>query len=385
MITKRPPVRDIVLALACAFIGIVGSFAAGRHQPEAHAMDTLGAVIVAIAAFGLSIRGSHPLVTLAIAYAATLIYRLIGFPQSPMWLALVVALFTVVSHGRRWIGWAMIAVGYGTLLWFPPVVNDQGFPHLGFAVGVLAWVLLLITAAEVTRVRRDRAGEAVQRREAESLARVTEERLRIARELHDVLAHNISMINVQAGVALHLLDEHPEQGRAALNTIKTASKDTLTELRSILGVLRSVDEVEDRAPSHRLADLEALLVRIRGTGLEVALLIEGESRETSASVDLAGYRIVQESLTNVTRHSQATSATVRLIYGTEDLVIQVQDNGVRDTGLRDTGAPGSDPTPGNGITGMRERARALGGDVEAGFGPDGAGFRVQARLPLEET
>ena len=374
VISRLPPARDIVLALACVFVGIAGSYGAAAHQHGATQMNGLGAVLVGIAGLSLAVRRSYPLLTLGVAYTCTLIYRLIGYPQSPMWFALVIALFTVVTQGRRWVGWAMVVAGYGTLLWLPPLVNGQRFPGAGFALGVVTWLLVLMTVSEIARVRRDRAREAVQRQEAEALARVTEERLRIARELHDVLAHNISMINVQAGVALHLLDDHPEQGRAALDTIKAASKDTLTELRSILGVLRSVDETESRAPSHRLAHLDPLIARARSSGLDVDFRTEGTARETSASVDLAGYRIVQESLTNVARHARATAAGVRLIYRTDELLIQVEDNG--------QGA--NDAPPGNGITGMRERARAIGGDVEAGSRA-GGGFWIRARLPLEES
>jgi signal transduction histidine kinase len=193
--------------------------------------------------------------------------------------------------------------------------------------------------------------------------------------LHDVLAHNISLINVQSGVALHLLDERPEQARAALSAINDASAEALREIRSVLGVLRRVDEDLPRAPAPGLAQLPELVSRSAGAGLTVALEVEGEQRSLPASVDLAGFRIVQESLTNVARHAETGEATVRLSYGEDELTVLVEDDGC---GARPNGAS----SEGNGIAGMRERAAALGGDLVAG--PRlGGGFSVRARLPVE--
>jgi signal transduction histidine kinase len=196
--------------------------------------------------------------------------------------------------------------------------------------------------------------------------------MRIARELHDVLAHNISLINVQAGVALHLMDDQPGQSRSALVAIKQASNDALGELRSVLDVLRLGDERPPRSPAPGLANLRSLVAGAGATGLEVRTRVEGTPRPVPAGVDLAAFRIVQEALTNVTRHAGPASATVLLGYGGDDLTVQVDDDG------RGPAATGSD---GNGIRGMRERVAALGGELAAGPRP-GGGFRVLARLPL---
>jgi signal transduction histidine kinase len=198
--------------------------------------------------------------------------------------------------------------------------------------------------------------------------------MRIARELHDVLAHNISLINVQAGVALHLMDEQPGQSRSALAAIKQASNDALGELRSVLDVLRQGDEAPPRTPASGLAHLERLVAGAEATGLQVRTRVDGTPRPLPAGTDLAAYRIVQEALTNVTRHAGPASATVLIAYGENDLTVQVDDDG--------RGPVAAGNGSGNGIRGMRERVAALGGELAAGPRP-GGGFRVKARLPLE--
>jgi signal transduction histidine kinase len=210
-----------------------------------------------------------------------------------------------------------------------------------------------------------------------------EERMRIARELHDVLAHNISLINVQAGVALHLMDEQPGQSRSALVAIKQASNDALKELRSVLDVLRQGQEQPPRASASGLAHLNSLVAGASATGLEVRTRVEGTPRPLPAGVDLAAFRIVQEALTNVTRHAGPATATVLVAYGDQELTVQVDDDG---NGVESAfGRQGTDSDrrsrSGNGITGMRERAATLGGELAAGPRP-GGGFRVSAHLPL---
>src|SRR5205085_772573 len=242
------------------------------------------------------------------------------------------------------------------------------------ALGLAAWLLVLGTVSEVIRTRRERAVEIWRTRAEESRRRASEERLRIAQDLHDVLAHNISLINVQAGVALHLMDEQPEQARSALTAIRQASKEALGELRSVLGVLRQVDEEPPRAPTPGLADLDDLVRGTEAAGLAVRTHIDDTPRPLPAGVDLAAYRIVQEALTNVARHAGPAVATVRVAYGDGELTVEVEDDG---RGRAPTSTSGG----GNGIPGMRERAAALGGRLETGPRP-GGGFRVQARLPV---
>jgi signal transduction histidine kinase len=236
------------------------------------------------------------------------------------------------------------------------------------AVGV--WFVILLGIAEIVRVRRERAAETQRTRQEMERRRAGEERLRIAQELHDLVAHHISLINVQAGVALHLVDSKPEQTATALAAIKDASKEALVELRSIVGILRDTSEQAPRAPVPGLARLDELVNRTAQAGLDVHTSVHGERRTLPSRVDAAAYRIVQESLTNVVRHANASRATVRVGYGDSAVTVQVDDDGHGTDSLAE----------GNGITGMRERATALGGTFSAG--PVHGGFRVTARLPL---
>jgi signal transduction histidine kinase len=236
---------------------------------------------------------------------------------------------------------------------------------------------VLLGVAEAVRVRRERAAEAVRIKQEETRRRASEERLRIARDLHDALGHHLSLINVQSGVALHLNQELPEQARTSLAAIKQASKEALGELRSVLSILRQVDENAPRAPAPSVARLDALVSRAAAAGLEVHTEISGTPRTLPTGVDLAAFRIIQEALTNVTRHAGKATATIRVGYGERDLTVQVEDDG-------NGSGQGSASGGGNGIPGMRERASALGGELEAGPRP-GGGFEVRARLPLNDA
>jgi signal transduction histidine kinase len=240
------------------------------------------------------------------------------------------------------------------------------------AEGVIAaWVVAIVALAELTRVRREQwARERAERAQA-ARRRADEERLRIARELHDVLAHSISVINVQAGVGLALLDTDPEQARTALTTIKAASKEALGEVRQVLDTLRSPGDAP-RAPAPGLDRLPELVQQAASAGLTVD--VEGAPPRLAPGTDLAAFRIVQEALTNVVRHSGSRHARVRLDHDARTLRLRVDDDGPA-TGAQAGGS-------GNGLAGMRERAAALGGTIEAGPRADG-GFQVLAELPLK--
>ncbi|MDQ6775100.1 MAG: histidine kinase [Actinomycetota bacterium] len=188
------------------------------------------------------------------------------------------------------------------------------------------------------------------------------------------------MINVQSGVALHLVDEQPEQARIALAAINEASAEALREVRSVLRVLRGSGEQPPRTPTAGLARLDELVSRAMTAGVLVSLKLHGEERPLPASIDLAAFRIVQESLTNIVRHAKAGGATVELTYGQGELTIQIDDDGLGTAAPAGVATDGGTGT-GNGIAGMRERASALGGELDAGPSATG-GFRVRARLPL---
>src|SRR5258706_5342939 len=285
---------------------------------------------------------------------------------------MIIAFFTAVMQGRRFIAWAVLAAEFVLFPWLPYFLGNQPAPTSSGLFGLAGWLLVLATVVELVYIRQQRI---LRAREEEVRRRAGEERLRIARELHDVLGHNISLISVQASVALHLMDKQPEQARIALSVIKDTSKDALRELRSVLDVLRQVNEEPPRSPSPGLASLSDLISRASEAGLQVHSEVSGDLKGLPASVDLAAFRIVQEALTNVMRHAGQTTSSVHVTCNEQELTLWIE-NEVGKEGSRDGIGLGQ------GILGMQERATALGGVVEAGPRPDG-GFRVFARLPLD--
>jgi len=294
-------------------------------------------------------------------------------------LPLVIALFTAVSLGRRAPAIVVTALFLAAFLIGRALSDGHASEALPFVSG---WMVAVLVAGEVSRSRRDyfaearrRAVEAERTREEEMRRRATEERLRIAREVHDVLSHSISMINVQAGVAVHLLDSRPEQARTALVAIKQASKDALRDLRATLGVLRDVEGQDgDHGPARGLGRIDELVSGAQAAGVELEITTHGDPSPLPAGVDLAAYRIVQQSVSNIVRHAGATTGSIDVRYGDGDLTIVVAN-------APGTGNGDSTPGAGDGIRGMRERAEALGGELTAGPAADG-GFRVHARLPV---
>jgi signal transduction histidine kinase len=368
---------DVLIAIAVAIVDVGGSYIASRHHTgSARAWDAGAAVVLLVGAGALVFRRVHPVAVLAVAFGTTLAYTLIGYPEGPIWFALIVAFFTAVTSGHRRAAQISLVAGFFAFLWVKPLLHRGPGPGFVTALGLLAWLLLLLVAAEVRRVHVERVREGVRTREEEARRRASEERLLIAREVHDIVAHNMSLINVQAASALYTFDNDQERARAALGTIKDASKQALVELRSVLGVLRDVDERVPLTPTPGADRLNELVDKAGTTGLTVHLAVEGERRRLPPAVDVATYRIVQESLTNVTRHAKTSNADVRVEYGARDLVVEVDDEG---NGARPNGAR---IASGNGIAGMRERAALLGGTLQAGPRPDG-GFRVRAWFPLE--
>ncbi len=368
---------DAALAAAVGVVQVGGTYLAGRHQVDRESFDVVAGLLLALGPAALVVRRRFPVPVLFVAFVSTQLYDIAGYPRGPIFFGLIAAFLTAVVAGHRYVAWGFLVVGFVSFLTAGVVFNDEDTPGWIPAVALSAWLIVLAAAGEGIRVRRARAEEAARAREEEARRRASEERLRIARELHDVLAHNISLINVQAGVALHLMEEQPATARSALTAIKAASKDALGELRSVLDVLRQADENPPRSPTAGLADLDRLVSGAVAAGIDVRVVTEGTARPLPPSVDLAAFRIVQEALTNVTRHAGQATATISLTYGDTDLTVQVDDDG-RGAPFAVNGTGG-----GNGIPGMKERAAALGGQLEAGPRP-GGGFRVRSRLPLRE-
>jgi signal transduction histidine kinase len=366
---------DVAIALGVGVVQLVGTYGAAQGQHEREPLDALAFILLAAGPVALVARRRFPVAVYALVFGATLAYALLGFPRGPIFLSLLVAFFTVVITGHRLAAVLGLAAGYFGFLWLPYLLDLEPAPSLGAILGLAAWLLVILSAAEFIRVRRERALEADRIRAEEARRRASEERLRIARELHDALGHHISLINVQAGVALHVNDELPEQARSALDAIRQASKEALTELRSVLDILREGDEQAPRSPTPTLTRLDNLISKATAAGLTVRTETVGEVRPLPFGVDVAAFRIVQEALTNVARHAGPATATVQIAYGDRDLTVQVDDDGRGPAHQARTGS-------GKGILGMRERVAALSGDLEAGPRP-GGGYRVRARLPLD--
>ncbi|MFB7643987.1 sensor histidine kinase [Streptomyces sp. NPDC056084] len=374
----RPARLPWASTVAVTAVVLAGSHFAGHAQTGRAPLDAFAHALLLATCAVLLIRLRHPVVAVFGASAAAMVYLGAGYPYGPVFLPVALGCFTAVVAGRRRQAWAAVAMLWlGHLLvahwlyrWLPPE-GDSAAPW-GQEVGIAAWAVAVVSVAELVRARREQWAKERAGRAAAAKRRADEERLRIARELHDVLAHSISVINVQAGVGLALLDSDPEQARTALTTIKSASKEALGEVRQVLETLRAPGEAP-RSPAPGLDRLPELVEQAASAGLTVATTTTGRHSALPPGADLAAFRIVQEALTNVVRHSAARTARVAVGYEPGALVLRIEDDG----------PPSSDAAggSGNGLIGMRERAAALGGTIDAGPVPSG-GFRVTARLPL---
>jgi signal transduction histidine kinase len=363
--------RRLALPAVISVIAVLGSFGSSNNQEGRRHGDWLMVVLVLIGSVALYWLRSHPIPVLWATVGSTLVYMLMQYGYGPVIFSFVIAVFTVIRTGHRLAGWAgSLALYAGHALGRVALgINEQGVYQV-LLVGTCFVVLGFM--AELFRGHRERVMAAAKTRQEAELRRAGEERLRIAQELHDVVAHHISLINVQASTALHLVDRQPEQAGPALAAIKDASKEALVELRSIVGVLRQSDESAPRQPIAGLERLDQLISRTSMAGLEVHAVVHGEPRALPTGLDRAAFRIIQESLTNVVRHASASSATVRIQYGEESLVVQVDDDGTSLVAA---------PVEGNGIVGMRERATSLGGTLTTTRTPAGS-LRITADLPF---
>ncbi|HKE69603.1 MAG TPA: sensor histidine kinase [Nocardioidaceae bacterium] len=372
----RGPILAIVGPLVLTAFTVVGTFGAAHGATGRRGLDVL-AIALAIAV-PLSLLGlrRHPVAVVWFVALGTLGYLLRNYPYGPIMISLVVAVVAAVMLGHRWAAWLALGTVYVGHLALRGEFRDEPWSW-GAAAGFGAWALVVLIGAEFARVRRERVVAGRQARAETARRQANEERLRIARELHDVVAHHISLINVQAGVALHLVDRKPEQVETALAAIKDASKEALSELRSLVGVLRDEADTAPRSPTTTLATLDELVERTGHAGLTLHKSTSGDVRTLPTAVELAAVRIVQEAITNIVRHADAREAELRLDYGADMLTVQVEDDG--------SGGGRIDAIDeGSGLRGMRERATSLGGTLTIEAAPAG-GLRVTARLPLEES
>lgn len=368
------PVRDALLALVVALI--VAFYVRVGSEAGARAPDALGYGLALFTAGVLAWRRRWPQGVLVAAALSSTVYHVLNYSGGPPTLALYVALYTAAAMGRRRIALLIgVSVAVGGLA-FRVFVEHEGLLPVTIETALVAAVL---TAGEAVYSRRawaaevrERQGRAEADRELDAQRRVAEERLRIARELHDVMAHTIASITVQAGVAADVLRDSPDQAIDALRTIRSASREALTELKATVGLLRQSGPADGlRAPAPGLDQLDGLLDMVTGAGMGTEVAVTGRPRPLPAAVDLTAYRIVQESLTNVLRHARATRTRVLIAYQADSVTVTVDDDGRGSDGV---------PADGYGLAGMRERAAALGGRLEAGVAAEG-GFRVQAWLP----
>jgi len=364
----QPDVRTRLADAALALV--VGALAV---TTVAFAQDTTAVdyALVALGSAALAFHRSSPLAVLAVTTACGAGYVLHAHPGPLSALTVFVAVATAAGAGHRTWGAVASAVFLGAGL----ATDASSHAVVERTLLLAGWFLTAVVAGQADRnwqaylrQTEQRALEAERTKEEAALRRAGEERLRIARELHDSLTHSISIVKLQAGVAVHLARKRGEEIPPALLAIQDASGEAMRELRSTLEILRS-----DDGPT----GTPALLVeRACTAGLTAELTVTGEERPLTATLDRAVYRIVQESLTNAARHAGAAKVSVRLAYGADDLTVRVEDDGTAD--------PACPPTPGVGLTGMRERVTALGGTLDAAPRPEG-GFAVLARLPLGEA
>jgi signal transduction histidine kinase len=370
---------DAVLAAVVTSVEVSGSRAAAFWSHSANLQPPPGIlayVLLAVGGAALLGRRRYPVAVLAVALGTALWASALG--ARLVWFALIVAFFTAVQARRRAAAVGSLIIGYAASVWPPWQIGRAGGPTAAFALALAAGLVFLLVIAELIRIADQRASAVARGRAEELRRRASEERVRIARDLHDVVAHNISVINVQANTALHLMDRQPERARSALVTINEVSKQALVELRSVLGVLRDVDASAPLAPAPGLGRLGDLVDNAAAAGLTVGVEEDGRRLPLPADIDLTAYRIIQEALTNSARHSGGTAATVRLRYGDGELQIEIDDDGPPRRAAQPAAyVDGS----GNGIAGMTERAAALGGTLDAGPRP-GGGFGVRAWLPL---
>jgi signal transduction histidine kinase len=379
---------DALLALAVTTVQVVGVLVRGPEPHERWITDLagLGVILLVLPGLALVVRRRRPLVVLGLAALASAAYYLLDYSDGPGWLALFVAIYTVTAYGdgRRALRLAGLVIAVLAVVWLVAardVEPSQAIGWVWFRIGAAGLSAALGESARARKVILDealaRAELAEQSREDETRARVADERVRIAREVHDTVAHAIAIVNVQAGVTAHVLDKRPDLARENLLAIEQTSSRALEEMRSILGMLR--DEHDPRAPASGLEDIGELLERAREAGLQVewddARAPAGKA--LPSAVGTAAYRIVQESLTNVIRHVGPSRVRVAIAVDGGELSVSVTDDGPHDG----TAPTADHAQPGHGIRGMRERCELLGGRLET-RGCAGGGFEVHARIPL---
>ncbi|MDO0913289.1 sensor histidine kinase [Streptomyces sp. DT2A-34] len=383
---RHPFVVDLALVMALMGCATLGSMLTlpGADPPD---QDRTASVLLGVACLALLRYRTHPRAAVVVNAACTTAVIGLGYLLTPLLLAPVMAalywLATLTDRATtRAYGIAtMVAVTIAAAI-------SDSMDHVSLllrTIGPFFWLLLPLAAGSMTRLRRAylqavqaRAEHAERTREEEARLRVTEERMRIARELHDVVAHHLALANAQVGTAAHLALDNPPQTKKILTDLTGTTSSALRELKATLGLLRQNDDPASAPlePSPGLARLPELVSACRSAGLTVTVTTEGEPQSLSPGVDLTAFRIVQEALTNVTKHAAAEAAHVRFEYSGSRLMITVSNDGPAAPAYSEAAQ-----NRGFGVMGMRERARSVGGELCAGHRPEG-GFEVSTALPL---
>lgn len=340
---------------------------------------------VALSAVGCAAlfwRRSHPIAAVAVTATCAVVEGALGYLLTPLLQgSLVVALYTLGLLSSRKITHICGAATAALLITAALVADPVNHNLLLITLNPLGWVFLPAALGTATRMRRAyiasvhaRADHAERTREEEARHRVAQERMRIARELHDVVAHHLALANAQAGTAAHLVRVHPDQAGTMLDSLKETTATALREMKSTVGLLRQDNDPQSLGPAPGLAQLHELGASFATAGLTVRIDHEGESRPLPAGMDLSAYRIVQEALTNVTKHASTATAHVHVTYLQDRVTLTITNDGAKV-------APGPVSGHGFGLVGMRERALSAGGTFHAGPQP-GGGFEVVSTLPL---
>ena len=385
---NRRRLVDLGLALLLALVAV------GEALTSDEVDAPRGVLVVLVLAMTLPIaaRRTAPVLTLALVLAgfsvAEFLYGVADATGSPF-AALLLALYSAGAYGDRrgrWITGALLVAFLAAMMVTSPTPIGDFFFIGGIMGGVWGAAIVVNSRQELARALAARTVELEHEREEKAKLAVAEERARIARELHDVVAHNLSVMIVQAGAERREVAAERPQTAEVLQTIEQTGRQAMAEMRRLLGMLRRSDDELALAPQPSVDHLETLVAQVRDAGMPVELRVEGERCPLPPGVDLSAYRIVQEALTNALKHAGPASARVTVRFGRDELDIEVADDGTagpNGDGTRDRNGTAA-PSGGHGLVGMRERVALFGGDLAAGHRRDG-GYAVKARLPLERS
>ena len=389
-VLSRPIGQDTLIALLLTTASLIGllvhlhvDLPEGGADRSDRPLDTLGVVLALLQTVPLTWRRVAPVVVLAVCSSAMFLFFYLGYLPSFASFGFLLALYTVAAHRERRIS-VPAALGSAAVALMLLIGSREPFElDVIFAEGLVIGAVWFIgdglrTKRTQVSTLQDRATRLEHEREEAAQKAVSEERRVIARELHDMVAHNVSVIVAQSAAAQRVIDAQPEEGRIVLRSIEESGREALVEMRRLLGLLRTDHDRPDvRDPQRGLDDLAGLLSQVREAGLAVGLTVEGTPRPLPAGLDLSAFRIVQEALTNVLKHAGAGSASVRIRYERSSLHLTISDDG--------SGPVDGDPDPLRaryGHLGMRERVGLFRGSLDVGPRP-GGGFEVAAALPLD--